>query len=130
MQKEQEPIAGIRETDLLDLGQLSEEGEGRVDGRHGSPQQVEEMLAVVVHALVVRVEETLQGRGDLPEAVGDEAGPGFGDTLESGEGLDGEAREDLQEEIVGEAGHRAPTGAALAAGRRGGGRSDLPVRRM
>ena len=88
------------------------------------------MLAVVVHALVVRVEETLQGRGDLPEAVGDEAGPGFGDTLESGEGLDGEAREDLQEEIVGEAGHRAPTGAALAAGRRGGGRSDLPVRRM
>jgi len=54
VQKEQEPIAGIRETDLLDLGQLREEGEGRVDGRHGSPRQVEEMLAVVVHALVVR----------------------------------------------------------------------------
>jgi len=38
--------------------------------------------------------------------------------------------ERLGEEVVGEAGHRAPIGAALAAGRRGGGRSDLPVRRM
>lgn len=124
MHKEHEPIAGTRKDDLLHLWQLREEGEGRIDRRHGSSQQVEETPAVVVLALVVPVEETLQGPGDLPEAVGDEAEPSFGDALESGEGLDGEAREDLQEEVVGEAGHRAPLGAALAAGRRGGGRNE------
>ena len=39
MQKQQEPIAGIREDDLVDLGQLREEGEGRVDGGTDLPSR-------------------------------------------------------------------------------------------
>lgn len=60
----------------------------------------------------------------LPESVGDEADPGFGDAFESEEGLHWEAREDLQQDVVGEAGRRATLVAVAAydhaAGRKGG----------
>jgi len=42
MLKEEEPIAGTQELDVLDPGQLRQEGEGRVNGRLGSPRQADE----------------------------------------------------------------------------------------
>ncbi len=40
--------------------------------------------------------------------VGDEVAPGPADALEAAHGADGEAAEDLDDEVVGEAGRRVP----------------------
>jgi len=68
--------------------------------------------------------------GELPavEGVGDEVAPAFGDALGSVEILDGDAREDLHEGVVGEASHRAVLLRALHAAANGEGNRDAEDR--
>jgi hypothetical protein len=103
--KEEEPIAGCPEPDVVNARQLLEEGEGRVDGRHGSPGQIDER-SQLPH---VGREKPMEGLGELlvVEGIRDEVAPAFGDALGSVDLIDGEAGEDLHQEVVGEASHRA-----------------------
>jgi hypothetical protein len=41
--KEDEPIAGTQEGNLLDLWRIREEGEGWIDEGHWTPRQVDEI---------------------------------------------------------------------------------------
>jgi hypothetical protein len=45
--KEDEPIAGTQEGDLLDLWRIREEGEGWIDEGHWTPRQVDEIAIVL-----------------------------------------------------------------------------------
>lgn len=76
-------------------------------------------------AAAAAVEEALQGLGQLlaVEGIGDEVAPGLGHALGPAEVLDGHAREDLHQDVVVEAGHRAPPGAVHGAGTGGKGRA-------
>ena len=133
--KEEEPIAGMQDPDVLDARQ---EGEGRIHKRRGPPHQVYEdvvkpaaavaapgiivvsipIVAIIVVSIPIvavpgAAEDAFQGLGELPavEGVGDEVAPGLGHALEPAEGLEGDAGEDLHERVVGEPGHRlAPLG--------------------
>jgi len=58
--KEQEPLAGAQEDDLLNPRKLRQEGEQRVDERHRFPQQVDEVPIVLAGVgLAVAVDESL-----------------------------------------------------------------------
>ena len=124
MMEEEEPIAGIREDEILNLGPpRGQEREARIDvERNGSRQKVEEIEMFHDAAFVDRLvyeEQPFQGLGELlaVEGVVDEVAPGLGDALESVDGPGGETREDLDDGVVGEASRRAPLGAMHAAER-------------
>jgi hypothetical protein len=115
--KEEEPIAGTQELDVFDPGQLREEGEGRVNGRRGSPRQADE-APVETGAGDGAADEAFEGLGEpLPvEGVGDEVAPGLRDALESVDGPRGDAGEDLHDGVVGEAVRRRCSGTPLGLG--------------
>ena len=121
MIEEDEPIAGIREEEILNLRPLRQEREARVDvERHGSWRKVDEIEMFHEASDVVRLvneEEPFQGLGELLAVKGvvNEVAPGLGDALESVDGPGGETREDLHDVVVGEASRRAPLGAIHAA---------------
>lgn len=113
---------------MLDPRQLRrEEGEGRVDRRHGHRLSLRPHKAgeIPVADAGAAVEEALQGLGQLlaVKGVGDEVAPGLGHALGPADVLDGHAREDLHQEVVVEAGHRTPLGAIHGAGPGGKGRA-------
>ena len=121
MIEEDEPIAGIREEEILNLRPLRQEREARIHVEwHGSRQKVDEIEMFHEASDVVRLvneEEPFQGLGELlaVEGVVDEVAPGLGDALESVDGPGGETREDLHDVVVGEASRRALLGAIHAA---------------
>ena len=98
MIEEDEPIAGIREEEILNLRPLRQEREARVDvERHGSWRKVDEIEMFHEASDVVRLvneEEPFQGLGELLAVKGvvDEVAPGLGDALESVHRPGGETR--------------------------------------
>jgi len=115
MLKEEEPIAGTQELDVLDPGQLRQEGEGRVNGRRGSPRQADE-APVETGAGDGAADEAFEGLGEpLPvEGVGDEVAPGLRDALESVDGPHGDAG---RRERISTTASSGRTSAAVAASR-------------
>lgn len=102
---EKETIAGIHDGDIIIPGH---EGKGVTDqGRPACLTEIDESPCLA--PAVRRVEkEAGEGLGE-PVAVvgvGDEAAPVRGDALAAAERLDGQPREDLHDEVVGEAGRR------------------------
>jgi len=112
MLKEEEPIAGTQELDVLDPGQLRQEGEGRVNGRLGSPRQADEAPA---ESASVAAEKSFERLGEpLPvEGVGNEVAPALRDALEPVDGPHGDAGEDLHDGVVGEVVRRRSCGTPL-----------------
>ena len=121
MIEEDEPIAGIREEEILNLRPLRQEREARIHVEwHGSRQKVDEIDMFHDAGDAIRLvyeEEPFQCLGELlaVEGVVDEVAPGLGDALESVDGPGGETREGLHDGVVGEASRRAPLGAIHAA---------------
>jgi len=110
------PVAGIQEEEGLDPSPFHQEGEGRVDvHRHGSHCQVDETETDTVQYIIVlgdleRLDEqSLHGLAELLTVirVGNEVTTGLGDALEAADGLGRDAREDLHQGVVREAGHHA-----------------------
>jgi len=113
--KKDKPAAGIQQ-EGLGPSHFCQEGEARVDvQRHGSDCQVDETETDTVQFIIVlgdleRLDEqSLHGLAELLTVVrvGNEVAPGLGDALEAADGLARDAREDLHQGVVREAGHHA-----------------------
>lgn len=103
---EEETVAGIYDQDLL-TG-YRHEGEGGVDEGCAFSGDVGEGLRPTRKSLAVEavVEEARESLGHAMVGVGDELVPGTRDALEAAHGADGKTAEDLDKEILCEAGRR------------------------
>jgi hypothetical protein len=102
---EEEAVAVVHDAEV----RVGQEVEG--DGRVGGPWYVGEREIVGGmdgHLVILAVEEAGQGFGELTAVLrlGYEVAPGPGDALAAADGPEGEAGEDLDDEVVGEAGGR------------------------
>jgi hypothetical protein len=109
---EEEAVAAIQ---YIHAPALGKEGAGGVDRRAASTRDIGEVDRCFYNPLVCvgdAVEEAGQGLGELLAVVGvvDEAQPVVGDTLKAAERFGGDARQDLHEEVVGEAIDRRAAG--------------------